>query len=837
MASLTHADATQRARLITVREYQVELDLPGAGPLFQSRTTVRFSSRPRRSTFIEVRPHRLVSARLNGQELPAEAFDARTGRLTLDRLAAENELIVEADMAYSHDGEGLHQSIDPADDRTYLYAMSFLDAGPRWFACFDQPDLKASYTFRVSCPPDWTVAGNAPAVAGEPGQWTLGPTPPISTYTTTLVAGPYYSLRETHDGIPLALHVRASLSEHLDAEAAEIFDVTRRSFDEFHRLFGIRYPWGEYHQAFVPEFNAGAMENPGCVTLRDTAVFRSRVTDSERGQRASMISHEMAHMWFGDLVTMRWWDDLWLNESFAEYLGQRVSDVASPYPSWVEFSVLRKAWGYAADRRPSTHPVAGNGAPDAATALNDFDGISYAKGAALLKQLAASLGDEVFLTGLRSYFAQHAYGNAELGDLLSAWTSAGAGWLPAWADEWLRTSGVDTVTVRPGQPPVLARSAGSPRTHVLQVAGYSSAGQLIDQTAVAVGREAVPLAGWADQAALVLPDATDQTWAKIQLSGAEWQAMPRLLRTLTDPLARTVVWNALRLAVADAEVAPRLALDIVAASLPAETADAVVSALLGWATSTVAGRMLTGEPRVKALAQLASVARSLAAQREPSSGLALAALRGYLATTTDAGALRRWLDGAPLPGGIELDPDLRWLATRRLCTLGELGPAGIDHELDRDRSAQGEVEAATCRALLPAPAAKAAAWQLLMSDTQVSNYVLYATAEGFWHPEQAELTRPYAERYFAEIPATAALRTGWTVGRVALLAFPSTAIDEEVVSAAQAMGEDDQLDPNIRRSVIDAGDDLRRTLAVRMRYPDGGGSAAPGRHAADRTAY
>ena len=322
-------------------------------------------------------------------------------------------------MPFRNDGEGLHRSVDPADGRHYVYGMSFMDAAPSIFACFDQPDLKAPYTFHVTAPTDWTVVGNAPATQVEPGVWELETTQPLSTYFVTLVAGPYHVLRDEHDGIPLGLSARASLAPHLDKDADELFTMTKACFDEFHRLFGIRYPFGDYHQAFVPEFNAGAMENPGCVTFRDNLVFASRVTRGARILRATTVSHEMAHQWFGNIVTPRWWDDLWLNESFAEYLGNRVAaDVTEYDDAWVHTAYSRRQWGLVADQAPTTHPVAGNGAADALSALQSFDGISYVKGSTVLKQLATSLGDEVFLGGVVDHMTRHRFGNATLHDLV-----------------------------------------------------------------------------------------------------------------------------------------------------------------------------------------------------------------------------------------------------------------------------------------------------------------------------------------------------------------------------------------------------------------------------------
>ncbi len=443
--SLLRTEAAARAAALTVSDVEVELDLTAPdAQTFTSRTTLRFRSTAT-ETFVDFRGKELTEATLNGRRLDPACW--RSGRISLTGLQAQNVLVIAGSMAYSSDGEGLHRHVDPADGATYLYAMSFLDAAPRWFACFDQPDLKARYRITVAAPPEWTVLGNGPSERAAPGRWTLVPPQPLSTYFVTLVAGPYASVTAEHDGIRLGFHARASLRNELEAEAPDMIEVTGQSFDHYHRLFGVRYPFGEYHQAFVPDFNAGAMENPGCVTFRDSYVFRARATHAERAERASVIAHELAHQWFGDLVTLRWWDDLWLNESFAEYLGHRCCTDATRYPVWTEFGIRRKSWGAVADQSPSTHPVAGTEAGDAATALQNFDGISYAKGAAVLRQLVAYLGDDAFLAGLRTYFTRHAFGNAEFAELLACWTEAGAVDLQRWAAAWLQTTGMDLLDV------------------------------------------------------------------------------------------------------------------------------------------------------------------------------------------------------------------------------------------------------------------------------------------------------------------------------------------------------------------------------------------------------
>ena len=474
MRALTREEAVQRATAVEVDRYAISVDVREPGELFTSTTTITFiAAEP--DTFVELHCETLLAAELDGVDVTAAFAD---GRLPVTGLRGQHVLLVRARMRYSHDGEGLHRFIDPADDAVYLCATSSVDNAKRWFACFDQPDLKARFELDVRCPAEWTVIGNGAATRAGPGRWHLATTPRISTYLVTLVAGPWHSVLGAHDGIPLGLHVRRSLAAELDRDAPELLRLTAASLDAFHSLFGVRYPFGEYHQAFVPEFNWGAMENPGCVTFRDQMIFRSKPTAAEVVGRTNTIVHEMAHMWFGDLVTMRWWDDLWLNESFAEYLAHRVTSEITDLPSWEDFAAARKAWGYAADRRATTHPVAGNGAANAQAALNDFDGISYAKGASVLRQLASYLGDEMFLAGLRDHVRSHAYGNATFADLLASWAAHARPGTPTgddlarWAQQWLRTEGVDILAVDAGtlrrQPPLYGPA--SQRPHAMSVA-------------------------------------------------------------------------------------------------------------------------------------------------------------------------------------------------------------------------------------------------------------------------------------------------------------------------------------------------------------------------------
>ncbi|UQI44131.1 aminopeptidase N [Streptomyces sp. HU2014] len=453
MPVLTREEAQTRALLLDIHRYEVDLDLTRGDELFGSTTVIHFTARQAGDTFVELRPAALHLATLDGRPLDPAALD--DNRLPLTGLTpGPHELRVEADMRYSRTGEGMHRFTDPADGETYLYTQAFLEDVQRVFAAFDQPDLKAVLDATVTAPPAWTVLGNAVAErVGDPaeGRWRLATTQPLSTYFIAFAAGPWHSVRTEHAGLPFALHCRRSLAAHLDADAEEILDITRRCFDRYHEIFDEPYPFDSYDQAFVPEFNAGAMENPGLVTFRDEFVFHSAVTDTERQTRGVVIAHEMAHMWFGDLVTLRWWDDIWLNESFAEYMGYQVLSEATRFTgTWTDFAVARKGWGYDADQRPSTHPVAPEpgAVHDTASALLNFDGISYAKGASALRQLVAWLGEKDFLAGINDHFTRHRFGNATLADFLDSLARSSTRDVHAWADTWLRTSGVDTLTPR-----------------------------------------------------------------------------------------------------------------------------------------------------------------------------------------------------------------------------------------------------------------------------------------------------------------------------------------------------------------------------------------------------
>jgi aminopeptidase N len=833
MPSLTRAEAAARSAAITVTAYKIDLDLTGGGGTFRSRSVVSFTAEPGATTFAEFEPVEVISATLNGVPLDPAASPVEH-RLSLTGLAAVNELVVEAEMPYSNTGEGLHRFVDPADGQVYLYGHMFLDGARRIYPCFDQPDLKARYQLSVTAPGDWLVAANAaPAEAVIDGRHVFAETLPLSTYLFTLIAGPYYARTDEHDGIPLALYARQSLARFLDAEADELFTVTKQCLDRYHELFDVRYPFGLYQQAFVPEFNFGAMENPGLVIFRDEFIYRSAVTDSQRETRATVIAHEMAHMWFGDLVTMAWWDDLWLNESFADYMGVRVAAEATRFTEcWTTFAMSDKAWGMRADQRPSTHPVAPTDVDDTDLALLNFDGISYAKGAAVLKQLVAWVGDEAFLAGLNEYFAAHAYGNATLADLLAALSKASGRDLSGWADVWLRHAQVNTLRAEIEQAGALYSGVTIVQTapekwptlrpHRLGIALYDRGDTTVLRRRIELdldpaedgGRTPVPeLAGQQAPDLLLLNDG-DLTYAKIRLDDASVAAVPLVLPLLSDSLARAGVWASLLDAVTDGERPVAELVALVLAALPVETEVVVIEDVLGLSRRLV-DLYSTPETRGRALEMVAQACDRLVAASEPGGSRQLAAVRKLVGATVDTARLQGWLDGTDVPDGLAVDTDLRWLILYRLVVLGAAGPEAIEAELAADRSATGEQWAGRCHAAVPTAEAKAKAWATLINDTDVSNRIAEAAAEGFWHPEQLALTAPYVERYFAEMPGMLRVRTGMSAERIAGVAYPVLAVEPRTRKLAADLLETSDLSAILRRVVTDGDDDVRRALEAR----------------------
>ena len=825
--SLTQDEARERAAGIRVSRMVVALDLDRGPENFLSRTEIHFSA-AWESTFVELQPVAVHRVTLNGTEL--DPAGVRDGRLPLSGLAADNILVVEAEMAYRRDGSGLHRSVDPADGEAYVYGHLFLDAAPSVFACFDQPDLKAPYAVSVTAPAHWRVLGNGVATQPASGRWELAPTPPLATYFVTICAGPWVSVEREHDGIPLGVHARQALGEPLAQQADALLDLTAGFLDYYHELFGIRYPFGAYHQVFCPEFNAGAMENAGCVTIRDTSLFRGAAAHDEQLTRANTIAHELAHMWFGDLVTLRWWDDLWLNESFAEYLAHRASVAASPYDdAWVDSTMARRLWGHTADRSPSTHPVAGAPAPDARSALTNLDGISYAKGSAVLRQLIARVGDDAFLRGLRDHLQRNAFGNAELQDFLDAIGAAAGESLADWSRVWLQEAGIDTLTVHQdtgrvtrSAPPGATRAG---RPHTVDVAGYIG-GREVFRVSGRVERatQKWPELAQAERAEVVLPNAGDLTWAISGLEPETLANLPAGLGAIPDPQARAVAWLALIDGVHEARVDPTLLLDAVEQSWPRENNESILSRVAAHTLTRIIPGFLAPQRQSVAHERVAQAARWLG-EAAMNPGMALIAARTLARTSHDEAQLRGWLAGTDLPTQLAEDSDFRWLVVRALARLGFMDADEIEFYRRRDDSLPGQQAALSALALRPTPEAKAWAWTELTANPDRSNYELNALADSFWTPMRPELTRAYVARYFTDIPPLARRLGEDALGHVATLAYPVDIVEPATLAASQAALDaagvaDVALTPAVRRAIVDAQAKLTEGLRSRECYED-----------------
>jgi aminopeptidase N len=840
--NLTRDDAAARARLLAVDSYDVRFDLTdGAGRpgehTFGSTTTVRFTCRePGADTFVDLVAERVRSATLNGEPLDVETY-TEEGGLPLPGLAAENTLVVEADCRYSNSGEGLHRFADPEDGQVYLYTHFEPAEAKRVFTCFDQPDLKAAYTVHVTAPFDWQVVSNTGdrTVEAGPGGSQLvhfAPTQRLSTYLLALVAGPYAKVTDSHEGIPLGLYCRASLAQHLDPE--ELFRVTKQGFDFFHRVFDYPYPFDKYDQLFVPEFNAGAMENAGAVTFLEDYVFRSKATRARYERRAETVLHELAHMWFGDLVTMRWWDDLWLNESFATYISTLCQAEATEYTTaWTTFANTEKAWAYAQDQLPTTHPIAADMVDVAAVEVN-FDGITYAKGASVLKQLVAYVGRDEFLAGIRRYFRAHAFGNTTLADLLDPLSEATGRDLTEWSRQWLETSQVNTLrpvldvsddgrysrvaieqTAVP-EHPVLRR-------HRLAVGLYDRGpGGLARRTRVELDVEGelteVPELAGHPVADLVLVNDDDLTYAKLRLDERSLATLQEAIGTIPDPLPRALCWSAAWDMTRDAELPARDWVALVLAGVDAETEISVVQSLLARVQSALANY---ADPRWAETGWRALADKALAALEtaEPGSDVQLQWSRTFAAaarTDEHAAVLRGLLDGSHVIEGCVVDADARWAFLNGLVAIGAAGDADIAAEEERDATATGQRRAATARALRPTAEAKEETWTRAFSDDGIPNAVHEAMLQGFWHPAQRALTAGYVDRYFTDIRPLWDRRPGEIAKNAVQYLFPPV-VELRTVQAADAWLAGDGHPAPLRRLVAEGRDGIARSLRARER--------------------
>ncbi|WP_418957075.1 aminopeptidase N [Streptomyces tritici] len=843
--NLTREEAQQRAKLLTVDAYEVELDLTGAqeGGTYRSVTLVRFdSAEAGAESFIDLVAPAVHEVVLNGHALDVAAV-FRDSRIALPHLKqGRNELKVVADCAYTNTGEGLHRFVDPVDGQAYLYTQFEVPDARRVFASFEQPDLKATFQFTVKAPEGWTVISNSPTPEPKDGVWVFEPTPRISTYITALIVGPYHAVHSTYEGkdgqvVPLGIYCRPSLAEFLDAD--HIFDVTRQGFDWFQEKFAYAYPFAKYDQLFVPEFNAGAMENAGAVTIRDQYVFRSKVTDAAYERRAETILHELAHMWFGDLVTMEWWNDLWLNESFATFtsVACQASVEGTRWPNaWTTFANSEKTWAYRQDQLPSTHPIMAD-INDLEDVLVNFDGITYAKGASVLKQLVAYVGQDEFFKGVQAYFQRHAFGNTRLSDLLGALEETSGRDLKAWSKAWLETAGINilrpeletdengTVTafaVKQEAPalPTGAKGEAVLRPHRIAIGLYDlKDGKLVRtdrielDIAAAELTEVPQLVGRARPAVVLLND-DDLSYAKVRLDEVSLKNVTAHLGDFTESLPRALCWASAWDMTRDGELATRDYLELVLSGIAKESDIGVVQSLQRQVKLAIE---LYADPawRPAGLARWTQASLEQLKAAAPGSDHQLAWARAFADTArTDAelDLLAGLLDGSETVEGLVVDTELRWAFVQRLAATGRYDEPEIAAELKRDPTAAGERHAATARAARPSEAAKAEAWASVVDDDKLANAVQEAVIGGFVQTDQRELLAPYTDKYFASIKRVAETRSHEIVQQIVVGLYPTLQISQETLDATDAWIAANDPAPALRRLVTESRAGVERAL-------------------------
>ncbi|MEV1078480.1 aminopeptidase N [Streptomyces sp. NPDC050211] len=843
--NLTREEAQQRAKLLTLDSYEIDLDLSGAqeGGTYRSVTTVRFDvAETGAKSFIDLVAPTVHEITLNGDPLDAdEVF--KDSRIALPGLlAGRNILRVVADCAYTNTGEGLHRFVDPVDNQAYLYTQFEVPDARRVFASFEQPDLKATFQFTVKAPTGWTVVSNSPTPEPKDDTWVFEPTPRISTYITALIVGPYHSVHSVYEkngqSVPLGIYCRPSLAEFLDSDA--IFEVTRQGFDWFQEKFDYAYPFKKYDQLFVPEFNAGAMENAGAVTIRDQYVFRSKVTDAAYEVRAETILHELAHMWFGDLVTMEWWNDLWLNESFATYtsIACQAYSPESRWPhSWTTFANSMKTWAYRQDQLPSTHPIMAE-IRDLDDVLVNFDGITYAKGASVLKQLVAYVGMDEFFRGVQAYFKAHAYGNTRLSDLLGALEETSGRDLKTWSKLWLETAGINILrpeietndsgvitsfAIRQEAPALPAGAKGEPtlRPHRIAVGLYAlddDSGKLLRDERVELDVDgeltAVPQLVGKRRPDVVLLNDDDLSYAKVRLDEQSLSFVTDHLGDFEASLPRALCWASAWDMTRDAELATRDYLSLVLSGIGKESDIGVVQSLQRQVKLAID---LYADPAAREALLTRWTDATLAHLRSaaPGGDHQLAWARAFAATARtpeQLDLLEALLDGSQTIEGLAVDTELRWAFVQRLAAVGRFDEAEIAGESERDKTAAGERHAATARAARPTPEAKAEAWASVIDSDKLPNAIQEAVISGFVQTDQRELLAPYADTFFEVVKGIWESRSHEIAQQIAIGLYPTIQVSPETLTKTDTWLT--SADPNaaLRRLISESRAGVERAL-------------------------
>ena len=836
--NLTRIEAQERKALVTVSSYEVALDLTTGPTTFASTTRVAFTAVDGASTFIDAVTEKVHSITLNGKALDVGLADGT--RIPLEGLAAENVLEVVADNAYTNTGVGLHRFVDPVDGEVYLYSQFEVPDSRRVFAVFEQPDLKATFQFTVTAPSNWQIVSNQPTPVSTGSTtgvatWAFEPTPVLSSYVTALIAGPYAVVRSeltSSDGrvIPLGIFCRKSLSEFLEPEY--IFEKTRQGFVYYEEKFDYPYPFAKYDQLFVPEFNAGAMENAGAITFTETYVFRSKVTDAIKERRVVTILHELAHMWFGDLVTMKWWNDLWLNESFAEWASTIATAEATEWTeAWTTFQALEKSWAYRQDQLPSTHPVVAT-IDDLEDVQVNFDGITYAKGGSVLKQLVAWVGIDAFFAGVAAYFKKHAYGNTELSDLLAELEITSGRSLGEWSKLWLETAGVNTL-----RPLISTDTAGvitsfsvkqeavadypTIRPHRLAIGLYSFDGDAlkrVHRVEIDVDGEStdVPALVGHHKPDLVLVNDDDLAYAKIRLDSSSLAVAIEHLADIENPLARSLVWGAAWDATRDAESSPSDYVKLVLKNIGSETESTTIRTTLTQ-LATVARIYVSPARRAATIEHVGDELWALAQAALAGSDSQFQFVKFFAnlaSTPAHVATLRGLLDGSVTLPGLEIDTDLSWELLEGLVLNGAAGLPEIEAALAKDNTANGAQAAARARATIPTAEAKLAAFSSLVDTDEAPNAIVRNTAVGFLHTNDPSSLSLVSEQYFASLADIWKSRSYHIAETLIVGLYPSTLASQALVDATKEWLAANPGTPALRRLVIENLAGVERALTV-----------------------
>jgi aminopeptidase N len=838
--NLTREEAETRSALVDVDRYDIELDVTRDDHTFATTSTIHFTCRrPGEGTFLDFVGASVEAITLNGTELdPATSYVDH--RVLLPSLADENVVTVRATGRFTNTGEGLHRFVDPVDDEVYLYSQFEVPDSRRMYPVFEQPDLKARFSFTVTAPEHWQVVSNSPTPEPEPlgdgrATWRFAPTPRMSSYITALVAGPYEVVRDSVTSrageVPLGLFCRRSLRPYLDAD--NLFDLTKRGFAFFEEEFDSAYPFEKYDQLFTPEYNMGAMENAGCVTIHEKYVFRSKVTEALVERRALTVLHELAHMWFGNLVTMRWWNDLWLNESFAEWASTTAQAEATQWSdAWTTFGTYEKDWAYTQDELSTTHPIVAE-IRDLEDVEVNFDGITYAKGASVLKQLVAYVGREPFRDGLRAYFAKHAWGNTTLEDLLTELEATSGRDLHTWSKYWLETSGVNVL--RPlvevddrglVTSATIEQTRGTLRPHRLAVGLYDVRDGALVRTErieldVAGELTDVPELVGRPQPDLLLVNDDDLTYTKLRLDERSLATALTHARDFTESLPRALVlasaWDMMR----EAEMPARSFTNLVLGVLPGESDSTLLRTLVSQLRVAV---FRFSDPATREQARRAArdglweVARTAPAGSDAQLQL-VTAWAGFTTVDDDVAQVRALLEGTDTLAGLDVDFEMRWTLLTALAAAGDADADEIDAERRREDTATGRERAATARAARPTAAAKAEAWAAAIEDDTLPNAVIEAIGLGFRRVgTPAELLRPYVEPYHERLLSLARERSHAIVEAVVLGFYPYPLSDADLLAASDAWLEAHPDAPAaLRRLLLENRDPVARSLRAQER--------------------